>query len=102
MSELLEVEQEHYRVDWFPIYEEDAEVMTDWFPPFIEPVHEGVYNASSYGVRDMFRYWNGYQWSLPWTPATPIGVREALKQLQTKKTDIYWRGLTEKAKGMLS
>jgi hypothetical protein len=98
----MEVEILHQKIDWFPLDHEDAAVMSGWFPPFVEPVHVGVYNASAFGLRDLFRLWNGVQWSLPWTSKTPAGQREALKQVWSKKTDIYWRGLIEEPTEMAS
>jgi hypothetical protein len=98
MDELYE-EQQHYRVDWFPLHLDDEEVMSEWYPPFIEPMHIGVYNASAFGVRDMLRFWNGFQWSLPWTASTLPHDREMFKRMTTKTVGIYWRGLTEKPEG---
>jgi hypothetical protein len=70
--------------------------MTDWFPPNIKPVHEGVYEVrfvyKTFGK--LYARWNGNKWSNSSWLLTGLHLRE-FKGAEQKK---LWRGFTEEQK----
>ena len=71
--------------------------MTDWFPPHIKPVREGVYEikfAAVRGYHRMYSTWNGLKWSR----ATHLKSNEWHKKFRGAVQDKYWRGFTKEQK----
>ena len=69
--------------------------MTDWFPPHIKPVREGVYEIKFTAVRSyqpMYATWNGLKWSR----ASHYASGGWHEKFRGADQDKYWRGFTEK------
>ena len=73
--------------------------MTDWFPPHIKPVREGVYeikytSKSTNGDPRVYATWNGLRWSSG--SYYYVWSDKYHKQFYGANQDKYWRGFTEK------
>ena len=72
--------------------------MTDWFPPHIKPVREGVYEVSFASRQKtdapMYATWNGSRWSCWSNGKNDVYHTRFLEAVQDK----YWRGFTEEQK----
>ena len=70
--------------------------MTNWFPPHIKPVREGVYEikyTSKVAYSGMYATWNGFRWS--------IGSYNLWDHYHTdfdSNQNKYWRGFTKDQK----
>ena len=68
--------------------------MTDWFPPHIKPVREGVYEIKLTAVRGyhrMYATWNGLKWSR----ASHYASGGWHEKFRGADQDKYWRGFTK-------
>ena len=77
----------------------DAE-LSQWHSPSEKPVHVGEYNASSSKYANFKRWWNGKEWSRPYTDGDSEGYKARVRcTLSLFQHIIYWRGLRVKPKG---
>ena len=71
--------------------------MTNWFPPHIKPVREGVYEikytSKSPWKNWMYATWNGEKWS-----CGSYNLCDKFHQLFNANQNKYWRGFTEEQK----
>jgi hypothetical protein len=68
---------------------------TNWFPPEIKPVREGVYEVSlGRFYSHTYAYWNGNRWG--WA-ALSVATATTDKATAGASQDKSWRGLTKKA-----
>ena len=69
--------------------------MTNWFPPYIKPVHIGVYEIKfsnvPLGKRLMYARWNGKEWSNFAYKKNDDCMNDCFGAVQKK----HWRGFTE-------
>lgn len=75
-------------INTFPVFV-DEELLTDWFPANVNPVHVGVYRVSTrdrYLTGWSYSFWNGKSW-------------ESFKDWHTYHRyapDMLWRGLNRR------
>jgi hypothetical protein len=71
--------------------------VTQWFGPDDKPVHVGAYNASVFKSKYCYRYWNGKNWSIPFSLRGSASEIEYAKLNESSESHpIYWRGLADK------
>lgn len=62
--------------------------MTDWYPPSIKPVRNGVYITRKKG-QIYFQYWTGSYWNVR---ISSIEMAYKIKQ-RSQHQDVYWKGI---------
>lgn len=75
--------------------------LTPWFPPGVNPVHVGVYNASALKDKRVLRFWNGKYWSKDFSDRdSEVFVAHAKARASYWIAEIiYWRGLAVQPEG---
>lgn len=72
--------------------------LTQWFPPDVFPVHEGVYQRGAKGFFQpicMYSYWDGKHWYVG--ASTVRGAKRYFKlKEKTVLTNPSWRGIADK------
>ena len=69
---------------------------TDWYPPHIKPVREGLYEVKGWHFHGgTWKYWNGTKWG--WSHTSARMARYWRNQSGAAQ-EVEWRGLTEEAK----
>lgn len=69
-----------------------ADTLTPWFDPEVKPVRVGEYNASRLKAGTLLRWWNGSQWSMPYTNRSER-KKECRNHVSVVQDGIFWRGL---------
>ncbi|WP_321853144.1 hypothetical protein [Burkholderia cenocepacia] len=81
------------------------DMLTEWFPPHIKPIHVGVYSACMEVVTDRFgtshleygfARWDGHRWG---AMCSDIRSAEELLRRHAASQAKSWRGLKEKHHG---
>lgn len=63
--------------------------LTDWYPPQIKPVRQGVYITREKG-NIYFQNWTGHYWNVR---MSNIKLADEVKQ-RSQHQDVYWKGMT--------
>lgn len=73
--------------------------LTDWFPPGVDPVNVGEYNASILKSAQLRRWWNGRHWSDCYKDSDCEDEKQRCRKVrEDSDVGIFWRGLAEKPK----
>lgn len=67
--------------------------LTPWFPPHVNPIHEGVYISTLAKSEKFYRRWTKNGWTVG---GRTVEVAEKATRLSVMHGLLHWRGLAEK------